>query len=178
MKVFDAVFYRLVDKPLHVMQTTILTAYKEFCIEYPNIKIGMFTFQKARPSCVHLLRKMKWLQCVCDLCANIKYIAVAIHSSLMRNDYESPDWLPADNAIALGLATLCAGSEKFSDKCLSRTCDECGGQHLLDDLVTWSNDDLSDTMRWKEWCAENEVVKKKVVKRVKLAVKSGLGWKS
>lgn len=123
------------EMPFYEMQVSLLAAYKEFRLENPQIKFGVFTFQKARPKCIHLLKRMKWLQCVCDICANIKYICTALHSSLMRDWLESPGWLPVSEPITIGLETICHGAEKLSAKCLARKCGGCGTKEIVNDLI-------------------------------------------
>lgn len=158
--------------PFYVMQCSLVSAFRSFRVKYPEINIGIFTFQKARPRCVHLLKKMKWLQCVCDICANLKYIIQSIRVSHQMNGYDLPGWLQ-QSAIETGLETICFGQEKYSAKCLKRTCDQCGSKHLLSDLENWLNDNVADVVKWKEWAKAEQEVNGKVVSRMKLGLRTG-----
>lgn len=155
-------------EPIYVMQITLQAALNEFKLQYPDYKIGMFSFQKARPSHVHLLRSMKWLQCVCDICHNIKTLCVAIHASMVRHSFDSPSWLPVSDPVKIGLSTLCHGSSKYSAACVQQKCSSCGTKQLIDDIMPWALDNMADKLQWKEWAKQNETVNGKEVSRMKL----------
>ena len=161
------------DHPFYIMQSSLLSAYKTFCHENPSIKIGFGTFYKNKPKYVHLLKKFKWLQCVCDVCANVKYLLLAASSSMTRCGFELPEWLMTSDPIKAGLLTLCSGSEKRQGSCLARKCADCGVGSVVEDLKQWAKDNVADVLRWKEWRHVVEIVKNKEVKRMKLVLCSG-----
>lgn len=164
---------RKTDEPYHVLQVSLIQVYKEFKLAHPNINIGVFSFLKCRPKGVSLLKNMKWLQCVCDICANIKYICVAIHASMVKHNFEVPEWLPVHNPLNVGLHTLCSGAERYSASCLERDCSDCGVESLMDDLELWLGDNIRETLTWKEWRKSPTTIKGKVIHRMKLEVRTG-----
>ena len=119
---------------MYVMQVPLISAYKDFRLAHPEVNIGLISFYKAKPKCVHLLKRMKWLQCICDLCMNVKYILQTIGMSMIRHNFETPEWVPVRNPINFGLQTLCHGTEKYSFKCLQRECSDCGISNVLEDI--------------------------------------------
>lgn len=158
--------------PFYVMQCSMLAAFRAFKTKHPEINVGIITFYKAKPSCVHLLKKMKWLQCICDICANVKFILGTIRSSLVSNHFDLPGWIQ-QTPIECGLETICHGQEKFSDKCLRRLCGDCGSENIIGELTDWENDNASDQLLWKEWDRAQEQINNKSVTRMKLQMKNG-----
>lgn len=161
-----------VATPFYVMQCSLLSAFKSFRIKHPDLKIGLFTFQRTRPQCVQLLKKMKWLQCVCDICANIKYIFSAIRGSMLRHNFEVPGWIQ-ELPIESGLESICCGETRFSSSCIERLCKDCGPQLLLRDLDSWASDNVHESIKWKEWRKGQQTINKKVVSRMRLEINNG-----
>lgn len=115
---------------------------------------------------------MKWLQCVCDICANVKYLFSAIRTSMLRDRTELPGWI-GELPVEMGLEMLCSGAEKYVADCVQGKCADCGPQLVLEDLTCWTNDNVGERLQWKEWRKSPEVVKGKTVSRMKLDVVKG-----
>lgn len=143
--------------PYHVMQCSLQSAYHAFKSKNPNVNVGICTFIRAKPVNVHLLRRMKWLQCVCDICANIKHLLTSVRSSFIASNLPIPGWLH-QTPVECGLETICNGEERYSAKCLERKCSSCGVKVLIDDLAEWGKDNPSDILKWKEWAKAEETI--------------------
>jgi len=161
------------DNPFYIMQIPIYSAYKEFCFTHPEVDAGFISFYNAKPNDVHKLSKMKWFQCICNICANVKYMCQTVSKSLVRHNFDMPRWLPTTRTIGLGLETLCHGAETYANRCLQQNCKDCGRDNLLEDLSLWVKDDVSDVLKWKEWKMVEEEKKGKLVKSMKLLEQIG-----
>ena len=155
------------DEYFYVMQRSLLATYKEFSVEHPN-KIGFVTFYNLKPKNVHLLRKQKWLQCVCDICANIKAMSLACKVSMCKHGFDVPGWLDGGEPVSIGLETLCSGQEAYAKTCLERKCDDCGIKIVTKDLELWASDNIQDCIKWKEWKKEAVIVRNTEVQKLKL----------
>lgn len=99
---------------VYILNNTILKTYREFKIAHPDVSIGVTQFLKHKPKCVQLLKKFKWMQCVCDICFNIQSLISAISASMARHNFILPDWLTRDT-LNIGLQMLCSGSESCNN---------------------------------------------------------------
>lgn len=152
------------NKPLYILQKSVAATYKEFCLLFPEAKIGIITFSKLRPVNVKLMRAMKWLQCACDLCTNMDSLLKAVRVSMYRSGIEVPNIM--SGAKSLCESTLC-GMYTYNSKCLDRTCSQCGLQHVVDILDSWLAVDIGSIITCRQWQTSVAIVNEREVKRVK-----------
>ena len=86
--------------PVFVLQNGIVETYNDFRLAHSTIKIGMITFLKLRPRNVRLMRAMKWMQCVCEICTNLETLLKAIRFSLTRHNFDVSECLASAKQLA------------------------------------------------------------------------------
>lgn len=76
--------------PLYVLKGTGPVTFAKFKVANSDINISFTTFWSLRPRYVKMQSKARLLQCVCDICENVKLILNCVTASMAREGIEIP----------------------------------------------------------------------------------------
>ena len=126
-------------QPLYVLKGTGPVTYAKFRAINVHVKISFSSFWNLRPKYVKKQNQARLLQCVCDVCENVKLMLNCITASMARQKLDIPvlfkkSTYSADYRIrSLGLSTLCSQKE-YRPGCLMRKCAQCGTDKIKEAL--------------------------------------------
>ena len=152
-------------KVIRIMKYTRKEAYKIFREAHADIKIGQTTFNKLKPSSIKLMKAAQWVQCICEICENIRSVISAIAQSMKRSFHD----VPAEFAHTTDLVKLTV-CDVNSAKCLSRKCQSCSVSAVTEILRQWLDDDDHREFSFYEWGRSTEVGKGKHIRKTKVTV--------
>jgi len=113
----------------------------------------------------------KYLQCLCDICDNVKSLLAAIRSSAAKSLINIP--LDLSNEVETTKATVCS-LRSFS--CIDRKCSLCGVGKINDLLQQWIQDDDRVKLSYTKWSKVTEYINGKEICRIRKVVASGARW--
>ena len=73
-------FSKRLNKQKRVLVEPISDLYKEFIAQNPNIKLSKRLFFACRPRHIMTMKSLKFVQCLCDVCQNAKYLLDSLKS--------------------------------------------------------------------------------------------------
>lgn len=160
---YDRVAY---DDPCKTAKTKQLTKpvkelHKEYMKENPTAKVSLRTFHRHKPKNIRSVRKMKFRQCLCEICLNPKLKLLKFNTFLERK-YESVRELMNE--------TVCMFDEIPEINCVDRKCGECGVDAVRVKLEGSLGEHLGEMMCWRRW----EHVKEGKSSRMGRVQKTGL----
>ena len=148
------------SQPLYVLKGTGPTTYARFPLQNAAVKILFSSFWALRPKYVKKQSQFRLLQCVCDICENVKLFLNSITASMARDKLEiltafkKSTYTTDYRSRGLGLSTLCSSTE-YRIQCLMRKCNRCGTKEIEQSLHDWLNLSPDSSETWFSWCYQD-----------------------
>jgi len=158
-------------KVLIVMKYSRKRTYNLFKAAHPSVKTKKSTFDKLKPQQIRLMKSAKYLQCLCDICDNVKLLCVAIKASMLRTNLSAPLFL--DNELDLTKETVCSLRNYL---CIDRKCQECSPALIKPAFSDWLNDDDHLKIAYLQWKRVSEKVKSKTITKLRKVGCEGQRW--
>lgn len=153
--------------PAYLMQLTLKSAYRQFQLEHPAVKIGFTKFSLLRPRNVRLLTRSHWEFCVCTVCQNIKYKVRALNmcASKARMHHLKIE-KEHRGIIDLVLCPKADSSRFHASDCVYGTCGNCKNYGMVikehyKELLT-----INPVVVWHHWerkVEEDGIARKRLI---------------
>ncbi|XP_013411104.2 uncharacterized protein LOC106174215, partial [Lingula anatina] len=133
--------------------------HKEFLQKNPGSQISLRTLYRIMPKHILSSKRLKFNQCLCEVCANIDLKLDALNRHLED---------PVDGRDLLSEASLCAGEPQQS--CLDRQCLNCGVAQARARCQLKTDSQGDALTKWRSW----KIVDTPRGKRRELVTEEGL----
>ncbi|XP_069107941.1 uncharacterized protein [Argopecten irradians] len=157
-----------------IMMETIPRTYAKFITKFPGTKLSLSHFRKLRPKSVLTMKHMKFINCLCEYCLNVKFKIDVIDKLLEKAGHSQHKLKSKEEAVQ---HTICQkGDGEFPKfECISRQCRQRSPHSIRVHLEVL---DANQECCWKRWeLSSIEKVangKVQVSKRQVLLEKTGL----
>ena len=138
------------DTPIHIMNSTVEDAFREFQQQNPGDKIGLSAFAHHRPTSVLTMSSKKHIQCLCEYCANIDELLKSVNKQCDK--LACPQFKVKEKHTLLKM-TLCPKGDApyHRPQCYSRSCDLCGVHTIREhfgEAIDLSKDEMVTGFQW------------------------------
>lgn len=161
-------------KILKVLKFSRKQTFKLFRSQHPEISISKTTFDKLKPSEVKLMKHSKWMQCLCEVCENVKNLSQAVKTSMEHHSMAAPSFLGAGNELDLARHTVCDSLKSL--ECLNRKCETCSVAMLNPIFNDWIVDDTHQPVNFFLWEYVSEDINGKSIKKLRKVQHSEPRW--
>lgn len=123
---------------VNYLNRTVAAAHEEY-VNTSGSTVSFSKFYRLKPKRVKLQSKIPQRQCICEVCANASLGLEALSQAGVKvwsNDLRS-----------ITKRTMCQ-TPNTDMKCVTRKCDKCGVQNVLEELI---KGDVTRKISWKRW---------------------------
>ena len=133
-------FSRKLNKQRKVLKKPITLLHQDFKIKYPSAKISLSSFFKLRPKHVLKMKSLKFSQCLCEVCENMRLMLNVLKAN-------GAQFVSVDDALKMSLCDFDGHWAKLD--CVHRKCDGCG-VHIVHSLLKDSCN-VTASVAYKIW---------------------------
>ena len=134
--------------------------HREFCSTHPEVKASCRSFYRWKPQDVASVKKVKFRQCLCDVCLNPK-LKLERLNRLLTTKFE--------NVRQLLNESVCCFESQPKLNCVERKCSECGVERVRMRLHGELEGSLGLNVSWRKW----ELVREGKSSRIDQVKKTG-----
>ena len=116
--------------------------HKEFLVQHPGQKVSLRTFHRLKPKDVASVRKLKFRQCMCEICVNPKLKLTRLSHYMKKK---------CDSVRELLGESVCAFDVTPKLECVDRKCGHCGVERVRERLGIELRESLNQNVSWKRW---------------------------
>ena len=116
--------------------------HKEFLVQHPGQKVSLRTFHRLKPKDVASVRKLKFRQCMCEICVNPKLKLTRLSHYMKKK---------CDSVRELLGESVCAFDVTPKLECVDRKCGHCGVERVRERLGIELRESLNQNGSWKSW---------------------------